>query len=215
MKNYKEDNNIKNRNEYDDIIIGSGIGGMTCAAYLARANRKVAIFEKQSRPGGCCVSYMREGFSFAPSVHWLSFCGENQLVTNVVKELGIADRVQFAVFDPLVRFVSETNDITLSFDIEKMKDTLKSLYPNERKGIDSFFKLSAELINELNVMLEQTLQMISTFDRVKFGIQYITGKYKITAKIKNKLAEEVLRSYFRDENLIHLFYSHGARGSRC
>lgn len=36
---------------YDTVIIGSGISGMTCAIYLKRANQKVLIIEKEA-PGG-------------------------------------------------------------------------------------------------------------------------------------------------------------------
>ncbi|MFZ5988147.1 MAG: phytoene desaturase family protein [Bacillota bacterium] len=196
-------------NEYDDIIIGSGVGGLTCAAYLSKQGRKVAVFEKQPVPGGYCTSYIRDGFSFAPSVHWLSFCGEDQLVGQTVRELGISDVLKFSVFDPLVRFISKKSDITLSFDIQGMKDKLKALYPDDKKGIDDFFELCARFIKELNAMLEDSLNMVTKFDKMKFGIGYITGKYPIISKVRKVPAFEFLRRYFKNEDLIHLFYIMG------
>jgi phytoene dehydrogenase-like protein len=38
--------------EYDFIIVGSGHNGLTCAAYLAKANQKVVVFEKWKNIGG-------------------------------------------------------------------------------------------------------------------------------------------------------------------
>src|SRR4051812_32538206 len=41
---------------YDTIIIGGGHNGLTCAAYLARAGRKVLVLERRERVGGAAVS---------------------------------------------------------------------------------------------------------------------------------------------------------------
>src|SRR5438874_12214193 len=41
---------------YDSIIIGAGHNGLTCAAYLARAGRKVLILERREVLGGACTT---------------------------------------------------------------------------------------------------------------------------------------------------------------
>src|ERR1041385_8556044 len=41
---------------YDAIIIGAGHNGLVCAAYLARAGRKVLVLERQSGGGGAAVT---------------------------------------------------------------------------------------------------------------------------------------------------------------
>ena len=41
---------------YDDIIIGAGHNGLTAAAYLARAGRKVLVLERLDHVGGAAVS---------------------------------------------------------------------------------------------------------------------------------------------------------------
>ena len=41
---------------YDDIIIGAGHNGLTAAAYLARAGRRVLVLERSDRVGGAAVS---------------------------------------------------------------------------------------------------------------------------------------------------------------
>ncbi|MCA9034196.1 MAG: NAD(P)/FAD-dependent oxidoreductase [Planctomycetaceae bacterium] len=42
--------------KYDCIIIGGGHNGLVCAAYLARAGRKVLVLERRPFPGGACVT---------------------------------------------------------------------------------------------------------------------------------------------------------------
>lgn len=41
---------------YDSIIIGGGHNGLVCAAYLAKAGRKVLVLEKRHLVGGACVT---------------------------------------------------------------------------------------------------------------------------------------------------------------
>ncbi|MBU4034978.1 MAG: FAD-dependent oxidoreductase [Proteobacteria bacterium] len=49
---------------YDAVIIGAGIGGLTCGTVLAKAGKKVLIVERNKRPGGYVTSYSRDGFIF-------------------------------------------------------------------------------------------------------------------------------------------------------
>lgn len=40
------------KTKYDVIIVGAGMGGVICGAYLASGGLKVALFEKQDTVGG-------------------------------------------------------------------------------------------------------------------------------------------------------------------
>src|SRR5437868_3869308 len=51
---------------YDAIIVGGGHNGLTCAAYLARAGRKVLVLERRERVGGAAMSEeVFPGFRFS------------------------------------------------------------------------------------------------------------------------------------------------------
>jgi phytoene dehydrogenase-like protein len=43
------------RRRWDTIVVGAGHNGLTCAAYLARAGRKVLVLEARDRVGGACT----------------------------------------------------------------------------------------------------------------------------------------------------------------
>ncbi|MBI4543042.1 MAG: NAD(P)/FAD-dependent oxidoreductase [Gemmatimonadetes bacterium] len=51
---------------YDAIVIGGGHNGLVCAAYLARAGRRVLVLERRERVGGAAVSEeVFPGFTFS------------------------------------------------------------------------------------------------------------------------------------------------------
>lgn len=50
--------------DLDVIVVGSGIGGLTAAATLAKAGKKVLVLEQHDQAGGCCHTYIEKGFEF-------------------------------------------------------------------------------------------------------------------------------------------------------
>src|SRR5690348_11605679 len=55
------------RRSWDVVIVGAGHNGLACAAYLARAGKRVLVLESRDRVGGACT--MEEpwpGVRFSP-----------------------------------------------------------------------------------------------------------------------------------------------------
>jgi len=59
--------------EYEVVVIGAGIGGLTAAAVLAKRGLNVCLLERQSFPGGCAALVEHAGYQFEPT-HGL-YCG--------------------------------------------------------------------------------------------------------------------------------------------
>ena len=57
--------------KFDICVIGSGLGGLTSAALLAHAGKKVLVCESHDIYGGCCHTWERQGFHFesGPSLY--------------------------------------------------------------------------------------------------------------------------------------------------
>jgi phytoene dehydrogenase-like protein len=57
--------------EVDVVIIGSGVGGLCCAALLAKYGYRVTVCESHTIPGGAAHSFERDGYEFdsGPSLY--------------------------------------------------------------------------------------------------------------------------------------------------
>ena len=60
---------------WDTIVIGSGIGGLTAAAALAKRGQRVLVLEQHHVPGGLTQTFNRQGWTFAPGVHYIGGVG--------------------------------------------------------------------------------------------------------------------------------------------
>lgn len=56
--------------DLDAIVIGSGIGGLVCAALLAKQGRRVLVLEQHDVAGGCCHTFEDGGFEFDTGIHY-------------------------------------------------------------------------------------------------------------------------------------------------
>ncbi len=76
------------RNKWDTIIVGAGLGGLTAAAKLVQAGRRVLVLERNPHPGGTAYVYNRRGFSFPMGPLGFSHPG---LVRSILRDLNVED----------------------------------------------------------------------------------------------------------------------------
>ena len=62
IQSYKK--KFKPEENYDTIVIGSGIGGLTTAAFLAREGKKVLVLERHYTAGGFTHVSKRKGYEW-------------------------------------------------------------------------------------------------------------------------------------------------------
>ena len=50
--------------DYDVVVIGAGLGGLSAGALLAKQGRRVLVLEQSQLIGGCCSTFERKGYRF-------------------------------------------------------------------------------------------------------------------------------------------------------
>ncbi len=127
---------------HDVIVIGAGMGGLACAAKLARRGLKVLVLEKNLHIGGTSFIFKRNGYSFPIGPLSIGFPDRVQAVLN---ELGISCELEFKRNH--FRLVTPFLDITYSRPLSILADDLKQVYPEEAEAIQSIFGQLETIIN--------------------------------------------------------------------
>ena len=76
-------------NDYDTIIIGSGIGGLTCAGLLSRVGKKVLVLEQHTVAGGCTHSFVDKGYEFDTGVHYIGNIEKRKKILDLITHKNI------------------------------------------------------------------------------------------------------------------------------
>ncbi len=134
-------------NEFDVIVIGSGMGGMTTAAALSRLDHKVLLLEQASTIGGLTHTFTRDGFSWDVGLHYCGLFGHDQIGGRILDWLSggnIEFRSVGTVYDTL--HFPEGFEILVGRPAEAYKMELKERFPDSASEIDAYFEalLSAE-----------------------------------------------------------------------
>ena len=74
---------------YDDIVVGSGISGMTLALLLGLNGHSVLLVEKNRRIGGSMARFYRNGIPFDTGFHFTGGFYRNGILHDMLRVLGI------------------------------------------------------------------------------------------------------------------------------
>ncbi len=126
--------------DWDAIVIGSGLGGLACAAALARQGFRPLVLEQHDKPGGYATCFKRPGgFEFDASLHSTAV-GERDGSHNLIPGFPEITDVEFVLHPTLYRAIYPDYDITVpQRDLPGYISTLKSHFPDEHAGIDGVF----------------------------------------------------------------------------
>jgi phytoene desaturase len=116
------------------IVIGAGIGGIAAAAHLARRGLRVTVLEKNSRPGGRCDTFTRDGheFDIGPTLFIMPLLFEAEFAA-----LGssVSEMLELQRVDPTYRLVfDDGSDLSLTSDLKAMRDQLEAIEPGSFNG---------------------------------------------------------------------------------
>ena len=124
-------------NTYDVIVLGSGIGGLGCAALLSHAGLKTVVIEKNNTVGGRCMSYKKNDCIIDTFIHMFACC-EKGPFGDIMEKTEMKDAIKFWHVDPAKKpvLIFEGRsyvypDLACASD-EDMKDTLRGfMMPEE------------------------------------------------------------------------------------
>ena len=81
------------------VIIGAGLGGLSCGAVLAQHGFKVTVLEQGNHAGGCLQTFVRDGVKFETGMHFIGSAGHGEMLDSLLGFLGIRDGLELHELD--------------------------------------------------------------------------------------------------------------------
>lgn len=185
------------------IVIGSGIGGITTAAYLSQQGHEVQIFEKNAYPGGRSGSFVKDGHRFDMGATFLMMPG---IYRETFSRLGrsLEDELKLHRMDPVyrVKFPGE-KQILFTTDLASLQVQLEAM---EKGSFGKFLKL----MNTGFRIYERAMPLISRnyfsfldpslikFPFLVYGYKGYHNHYRLVSRY---FRSEELRAFFTFQNL--------------
>ncbi len=120
--------------DYDAIVIGSGLGGLTAANRLARAGHQVLLLEHHHQFGGLATWFTRRGHIFDVSLHGFPFG-----MVKTCRKYWSREIMDSIVQLKDIRFDNPQFSLATTFDRQDFTGILENKFRISRTVIDDFF----------------------------------------------------------------------------
>lgn len=191
---------------YDVIVIGAGLSGLTAASLLAKKGLRVCVVEAQNKPGGACGIFKRKDTVFEQGAAMLYGFNDKGYSPHRFVFNALEEPIDIIKHDELYAINYGEHRIVFHQDIDKFIEELVKVFPNERENFKRFYsdlskqyiKIIAEKPNFISPDAMKKSQGLEGF--LRHPIDYIRF-----LGYMNKNTVSILKKYFKDENVYNLF----------
>lgn len=127
---------------WDYVVIGSGMGGMTTAAFLAKLGRRVLVLEQHYVAGGFTHEFKRPGYHWDVGVHAVGEVTRHSLTGRILEAL-TDGHLEWASLGSVYDEFHFPGDFRIDFPDSPatFRDNLLDAFPDEREAIDAYLHL--------------------------------------------------------------------------
>ena len=187
---------------YDVIVIGSGLGGLSAASLLAKAGKSVLVVESHDRCGGYAHGFNRKRYHFDSGVHLTSGCGKvgykgGQVIHKLIQAIGVSQQIEFIPVDPFSQACYPGLNVKLPVTVDAFLERLTDLFPNEAEGLKALLDCCLQVTEEL-ARIDEVMADSERFHLIEKELPFFSQYRKAT------LAEVSLH-FIKEPSLLSLF----------
>lgn len=190
--------------KYDYIIIGSGMGGLSAANFLAKYGKSVLVLEKHDKPGGLVTSFKRNGTEFDIGIESLHELEQNETIQQFLKFWG--GQVECEKHNEKICCFVDGNKYV--FRGGQVKEDFLSQFPEDKEDIRRLFSINEKMLAEMygGDSAPVPPYEMNLFQLIKFGImsmiktpvmmKYGLKNFDVTLKrlVKNPVISSIIFS---------------------
>jgi phytoene dehydrogenase-like protein len=197
-------------NNFDVIIVGSGIAGLTAAAFLAKDNHRVLLLEKDDSYGGLLGGFNVNG-------HWLDKGArgiiDSGIIFPMLRQLGLT--IEFTDNPIKMTFGQESMDFINKDSITDYELLLKKIFPEESKNIEAILNDVRLIMTHMDVLygIENPLFLPKPYDLNYVSKTLLPWMFKFIIHIRKAMkfmqpVDEYLKTKTSNQSLIDLISQH-------
>ena len=163
--------------EYDVVVVGAGLGGLVSSALLARAGKRVLTIDGHYVAGGNATIFRRKQYEFDVGIHYLGDCGPNGTIPRILRDCD-APGVRFRQMDADLEVISFPDlDFSIPRDKETFRSRLLERFPDERRGINRYFRFLEQVDRMQSAMKGSKWQQLLAVARCPLVVRYMSKSF--------------------------------------
>lgn len=146
------------------VIIGSGLGGLSCGVILAKNGFDVTVLEKSAQIGGCLQCFSRHGAKFETGMHFIGSAEKGQTLSVLMDYLEINKDIRLSQLDTTGYDVISLCGETFKFanGRDQFISQMVEYFPHQRENIINYYNLvemvsNASSLHSLNYIEADTV----------------------------------------------------------
>ena len=192
--------------QYDTIIIGAGLSGLSAASLLSKSGLKVAVIEQANTPGGACGIFKREGTVFDQGAAMLYGFGEQGFNAHRFLFNCLEEPIAMVKHELLYVVHYKGKRIRFFADVDRFIEELSDAFPGQEKHIRRFYKDMQKCYR--HVISEtpnySTPDTMNTKEVLKSVLRHPISYMRFLSYL-NISAKKLLKKYFSEPDILHFF----------
>ena len=180
--------------QWDAIVVGSGIGGLSAAATLAKlADKRVLVLERHYTAGGFTHTFRRPGYEWDVGVHYVGEASHPRGMTRRLSDFVTDGELEWAdMGDVYDRIVLGENSYDFVKGLDNFRSQLHEYFPSDADAINAYLQKVMETAKKAQLFFAE--KAMPPFVSTLFGGMMRRPVLKEATRTTREVLEEITQN---------------------